>query len=113
MNGSRDPRSFSIYTVENDCQDCYKCVRGCPVKAIKVESGHAQEIADSCIICGRCVEICPVGAKRVRDDLTPARELVGSGRPIYVSLAPSWVGEFAGVSPSQIIQAIKALGFRR
>ncbi|SMG15889.1 [Fe-Fe] hydrogenase large subunit C-terminal domain-containing protein [Dethiosulfovibrio salsuginis] len=111
-SANRDPSSFAIYTVENDCQDCYKCVRGCPVKAIKVENGHAQEIADSCIICGRCVEICPVGAKRVRDDVTPVKELLRSGRPVYVSLAPSWVGEFAGVSPSQIVQAIKALGFR-
>ncbi len=109
---TRDPSSFAIYTVENDCQDCYKCVRECPVKAIKVENGHAQEIAESCIICGRCVEICPVGAKRIRDDLTPVRELLRSGRPVYASIAPSWVGEFSGVSPSQMIQAIKALGFK-
>ena len=77
-----------------------------------MENGHAQEIAESCIICGRCVEICPVGAKRIRDDLTPVRELLRSGRPVYASIAPSWVGEFDGVAPSQIIQAIKALGFR-
>lgn len=108
----RNPSSFAIYTVENDCQDCYKCVRECPVKAIKVENGHAQEIVESCIICGRCVEICPVGAKRIRDDLTPIRAMVKSLRPTYVSLAPSWIGEFDGVSSSQMIQAIKALGFK-
>ena len=25
-----------IYTEKRECQDCYKCVRHCPVKAIKV-----------------------------------------------------------------------------
>ncbi len=107
----RDPRTFAIFTVENDCQDCYKCVRACPVKAIKVENGHAQEIADSCIMCGKCVEVCPVGAKRIRDDLPSVRRIVASGRPVYASIAPSWVGEFSGVSSSQIVRAIKALGF--
>jgi len=31
-----------IYTEKRECQDCYKCVRNCPVKAIKVEGGYAS-----------------------------------------------------------------------
>lgn len=106
-----DPQTFPIYTVKNDCQDCYKCVRACPVKAIKIENGHAQEISDHCVLCGRCVEICPVGAKRIRDDRPEAERLLRSGKPVYVSIAPSWVGEFPDVSPGKIIRALKALGF--
>ena len=30
-----------IYTKKADCQDCYKCVRECPVKAIKIEDNSA------------------------------------------------------------------------
>ena len=29
-----------VYTLTNECHDCYKCVRECHVKAIKIENGH-------------------------------------------------------------------------
>ena len=59
-----------IYTEKRECQDCYKCVRNCPVKAIKVEGGYASVVPELCIFCGHCVEVCPNGAKKVRDDLS-------------------------------------------
>ena len=31
--------SSPVYTTENECQDCYKCVRHCPVKAIRIVDG--------------------------------------------------------------------------
>ena len=42
-----------VYTVVNDCQDSYKCVRACPVKAIEVRDGHARVTRESCVLCGR------------------------------------------------------------
>ena len=65
-----------IYTEKRECQDCYKCVRHCPVKAIKVEGGYASVVPELCILCGHCVEVCPNSAKRVRDDLPQARQLL-------------------------------------
>ena len=65
-----------IYTEKRECQDCYKCVRHCPVKAIKVEGGYASVVPELCIFCGHCVEVCPNSAKRVRDDLPHARQLL-------------------------------------
>jgi iron only hydrogenase large subunit-like protein len=100
-----------IFTEKRECQDCYKCVRNCPVKAIKLEGGYASVIPDLCIFCGRCVEVCPNGAKRVRDDLTRARQLLQSKPRTYVSLAPSFVSEFPEWRPGQIIRALKHLGF--
>ena len=41
-----------IYTEKRECQDCYKCVRNCPVKAIKIENGYASVIPQLCILCG-------------------------------------------------------------
>ena len=35
-----------IYTEKTQCQDCYKCLRECTVKAIKVENGHAQVVPE-------------------------------------------------------------------
>ena len=60
--------SDPVYTLEAEGQDCYKCVRNCPVKAIKVRDGHAAVIPELCVACGNCVEVCPVKAKRVRND---------------------------------------------
>ena len=100
-----------IYTEKRECQDCYKCVRNCPVKAIKVEGGYASVIPELCILCGQCVEVCPNGAKRVRDDLPQARQLLVTKPRVLVSLAPSFVSEFPDVRPGQLIQALKRLGF--
>ena len=50
-----------IHTETTECQDCYKCVRGCPVKAIRIENGSAMVMAERCLLCGHCVTVCPVG----------------------------------------------------
>jgi len=52
-----------------------------------------------------------VGAKKIRDDLQEAKDLVASGAPVFVSLAPSWVGEFPGVSPGKMAGVMQKLGF--
>lgn len=100
-----------IFTEKGECQDCYKCLRHCPVKAIRVESGVASVIPELCIACGQCVELCPSRAKRVRDDVPLAKQLLASGRPVFLSLAPSFITEFAGIEPARLIHALKRLGF--
>lgn len=105
-------REYPLYTIKNNCQDCYKCVRRCPVKAIKIEDGSAMIVPDLCIACGTCYRVCPAKAKQARNDLTRAKHLVQSGKDVYVSLAPSWITEFEGVSREQMIAAIRHLGFR-
>jgi iron only hydrogenase large subunit-like protein len=100
-----------IFTEKRECQDCYKCVRNCPVKAIRVEDGYASVIPELCIVCGHCVEVCPNGAKKVRDDLAQTRQLLAEKRQVFVSLAPSFVTEFPDVKPARLIRALKQLGF--
>ena len=65
-----------VYTLTNECRDCYKCVRHCPVKAIKIENDHASVIAEKCISCGNCVQVCPTNAKCVRTDLEKVKNLL-------------------------------------
>ena len=100
-----------IYTEETKCQDCYKCLRSCPVKAIKVENKCATILRDNCIACGYCVEVCPSGAKKVRSDLRFARNTLEQRSRVIASLAPSFVNEFPEIQPAQLIAAIRALGF--
>lgn len=99
-----------IFTEKAACQDCYKCLRECAVKAIKVEGGRAAVVPELCVLCGHCVDICPAGAKKVRDDLGRAQLLAASGGAV-ASLAPSFVSEFPGVDPAGLVAAIRALGF--
>ncbi|MDA3957515.1 [Fe-Fe] hydrogenase large subunit C-terminal domain-containing protein [Oceanispirochaeta sp.] len=100
-----------IYTEITECQDCYKCIRHCPVKSIKVEDGHAKILVDDCILCGNCYLKCPVGAKKIRNDLPRAQRALQEHKKVILSLAPSFVGEFPGISPSVLIKGIKKLGF--
>ncbi|MGI5173283.1 PAS domain-containing protein [Treponema sp. OMZ 840] len=102
---------YPVYTEITECQDCYKCVRQCPVKAIRVENGHAMIIPEMCIICGTCVIKCPSKAKRVRSDLQRAKQLISLKKTVIVSLAPSFVSEFPECTPYQLSEAIKKLGF--
>lgn len=104
-------RLNSIYTQERECQDCHKCIRECPVKAIRVEDGYARVVPELCIMCGNCILACPSNAKRVRDDLPGVKALLFSGRKVIVSLAPSFVAQFSGVRPTQLIHALKKIGF--
>ncbi len=102
---------YPIYTEDAECQDCYKCVRRCLVKAIRVRDGRAAVIPENCIGCGRCVEVCPAHAKRVRSDLGRIKMLLRSDKPVYVSLAPSHVSEYHRLQPGQLIAALRRLGF--
>ena len=101
---------YPIYTLKNECVDCYKCVRQCSVKAIRIENGHASVIPEKCVACGHCVTICPSHAKRVREDLNRARAVLTAKKEVYVSIAPSWAG-FFDIPEEKFITALKKLGF--
>jgi iron only hydrogenase large subunit-like protein len=100
-----------IFTEKARCQDCYKCVRACPVKAIQVVDDSAAVVPERCVYCGTCVNVCPVGAKKVRDDLGRAKLLLKRKPRVVASLAPSFVTEFPGVEPAQLGRALQELGF--
>lgn len=102
-----------IYTEVNDCRDCYKCVRWCPVKAIKVENDRASILPDDCIFCGRCVQICPSEAKKVRNDLQKAQTYTRKYENVIASIAPSYIAEWPDVTSGQFLNALKKLGFSK
>lgn len=101
---------YPIYTLTNECVDCYKCVRQCPMKAIRIENGHASVIPEKCIACGHCVLVCPSEAKKIRNDINKARAVLTAKKRVFVSLAPSWAG-FWNCGAEKLITALKKLGF--
>lgn len=100
-----------IYTEKTECQDCYKCLRECSVKAIRVENGRAAIENELCVLCGHCVQVCPVGAKHVRSDLERVKRLLAGPRPVWASVAPSFAAEFPGIQAESLVAALQTLGF--
>lgn len=100
-----------IYTEKNHCQDCYKCIRECPVKSIKMEEMSASVISDTCIYCGRCVRICPTHAKKYRDDLSRVQHWISSGEKVVACLAPTFVIDFDYLKSEDFVKILYKLGF--
>jgi len=100
-----------ITTNRARCRDCYRCVRTCPVKAIRVQNGQAQIVPELCIGCGNCVTACPQEAKSVRDDLPAIRRAIRAGRTVVASLAPSTPAFFNLQAFDQMEAILKHLGF--
>ena len=96
---------------KSNCKNCYKCIRHCPVKSIRFSDGQANIVEDECILCGMCFVACPQNAKQIRNDVGKAKELIASGTPVYVSIAPSFVANYDGIGITALNDALKKLGF--
>ena len=96
---------------KSNCKNCYKCIRHCPVKAIRFSGNQAHIIGNECILCGHCFVVCPQNAKEIVDSTEKVRVLIQSGDPVVVSLAPSFVANYDGVGIEAMRKALKKLGF--
>lgn len=101
-----------VYTNKARCRDCYRCVRACPVKAIRMEDAQAQVEADRCIVCGTCIRECPQEAKTFRRDLDGVRDLLAQNRQVAISVAPSFAAIFDDWGCARLPSALRRLGFR-
>ena len=96
---------------KSNCKNCYKCIRHCPVKAIRFSGNQAHIIGNECILCGHCFVVCPQNAKEIVDSTEKVRVLIQSGDPVIVSLAPSFVANYDGVGIEAMRKALQKLGF--
>ena len=102
---------------EVHCRDCYKCLRSCPVKAIRMERApfsqqlRARVDESRCVLDGRCIAECPQKAKTVRPAYPNVRNLIAVNDDVWVSLAPSFVAAFANLRPGQVLAGLRKLGF--
>ncbi|TYP55431.1 [Fe-Fe] hydrogenase large subunit C-terminal domain-containing protein [Thermosediminibacter litoriperuensis] len=94
-----------------NCKNCYRCVRHCPVKAIKITGGQAEVVDRLCLYCGSCVTECPQNAKKVRNDLDAVKQFIQAGEKVLASIAPSYPAAFGVDSPGEMFYLLKNLGF--
>lgn len=96
---------------KSNCKNCYKCIRHCPVKAIRFSGNQAHIIGNECILCGQCFVVCPQNAKEIVDETEKVKVLLQTGDPVIVSLAPSFVANYDGAGINSMRNALKKLGF--
>ena len=96
---------------KSNCKNCYKCIRHCPVKAIRFSGNQAHIIGNECILCGQCFVVCPQNAKEIVDETEKVKVFLQSGDPVVVSLAPSFIANYDGVGIESMRKALKKLGF--
>ena len=96
---------------KSNCKSCFRCVRKCPVKAIRFSGNQAHIIGNECILCGNCVVQCPQNAKEISDGIEKVRVLIQTGEPVVVSLAPSFIANYDGIGIESMRRALKKLGF--
>lgn len=96
---------------KSNCKNCYKCIRHCPVKAIRFSGNQAHIIGNECILCGQCFVVCPQNAKEIVDETEKVKVLLQSKDPVIVSLAPSFIANYEGVGINAMRNALKKLGF--
>ncbi len=117
MNGAENTASGPtavckvVDTNVAQCQDCYRCVRACPVKAIRITNSQAHIEQELCIHCGTCVRQCPQHAKYIVSTLDEVRELLVSGRPVAASIAPSFAAALPAGQLYKLPTALRLLGF--
>lgn len=96
---------------KSNCKNCYKCIRHCPVKAIRFSGNQAHIVSDECVLCGECFVVCPQNAKEIVDNTEKAKYLLSGDAPVVASIAPSFVANFEGATIASMDAALKKLGF--
>lgn len=104
----RDSCSYhAIIKFERPCQEA------CGMNAIgKDEYGRAEIDYSKCVSCGMCLVNCPFGAIVDKGQVFQLVHSIKRGDRVVAVIAPAFWGQFGEkVTPSQLAEAMKILGF--
>ncbi|MEG1934718.1 MAG: [Fe-Fe] hydrogenase large subunit C-terminal domain-containing protein, partial [Rikenellaceae bacterium] len=96
---------------KSNCENCFRCVRECEVKAIKFNLSQPQITSEKCVACGNCIDNCPSGFISIDSHATKVQRAIKNNSIIIASLSPGWITEFKNIEPYRMIEALRLLGF--
>ena len=94
-----------------NCKNCYKCIRNCPVKAIRVKNQQAQIIEEQCILCEKCTSVCPQHAKVEHDDIPDIQKEIAAGKKVIASVHPAYLFRYGWNSIFSLEKCLQKIGF--
>lgn len=94
----------------SSCKNCYKCLRVCPVKAIKFVNDKAEIQEDRCVACGHCFVVCPQNARNIKSEVNLLETALDLNKDTVACIAPSFAGFFE--NPGCFVAGLKKLGFK-
>ena len=94
-----------------NCKNCYKCIRNCPVKAIRVENQQAQIMEDQCILCEKCTSVCPQHAKVEHDDIPDIQREIAAGKKVIASMHPAYFARYGWNNVRLLEERLQKMGF--
>jgi len=97
---------------KDNCDNCYKCLRVCPTKAISFTTKGIDIVDNKCIKCGRCQAVCGKEVISIISELDEIKRQLQKERPVVVSIAPSFISAFNMNDTDQMVTALKRLGFK-
>ena len=93
------------------CRDCYRCIRVCPVKAIRVTKGQPHIEEDRCIRCGACVRECFIHVRHTASDFSAVQQYIRGNRFVVASVDPAFPALFQDWRTVRFAAALRELGF--
>ena len=113
---------------QDKCIKCGRCVGVCPYNAIvKTERpcaaacgmgaihsdahGRAEIDYDKCVSCGMCLVNCPFGAIVDKGQIFQLIQSIKRGDEVVAIVAPAFINQFPGMTPSKLKEAMRQLGF--
>ncbi len=93
------------------CNNCYKCIRICPVKAISFNDRRTKIEQSRCIACGKCFIVCPQNPQSNRNNLIKTKAYLANGKTLVASVDPAYVAYF-GDDYKRFLGVLKHLGFQ-